>query len=154
MIEKTEILEQICLALAAADPDCAAIYQDDVPADFLRPSYLVECVQLEHRDASRWIIRVTAQFAVTCLGRVDERRRGTAAELLAMQEKALSIFARGFLPVGDRALGVKAGGGGKSEDSAGVDVTLEYLDDRPEGRGNFLPMGEVHTAFAETEGGA
>lgn len=133
MIEKTAITAELYRLLAAADPEGG-------------PGYLVECLKLEHRDASRWSIWVTAQFAVTC--------RDGAADLLQMQEKVLEIFAPGYLLVGDRALHITASGGRKEGESAGVEVTLEYLDDRPERREDLPNMAEVHTTFAETKGGA
>ena len=114
------------------------VYIDQVPADFVRPSRLVEIENFELEPENYASMTVTVLLRVTCFPPVDKARKiSTKAALSAMMYQTYlalhGVDARtaGALPVADRHLHISRVTMDKGGlDYCMVDIILSYVDDR------------------------
>lgn len=129
MVDVNSILKAVEAALQKKFPG-EPVYWDELPKDFRRPSFTVECPKEEEADAAIGLVRRTVEVLVTCYAEVDAYYDSSRQELNRRMDGVLSIFGRGFLPVGDRSLAVQANKGEGAPDFAEVTARFSFLDGR------------------------
>ena len=85
------------------------VYYDELPKDFRRPSFTLECQKAEQSDVNIGLVRRSVTLLVTVMG----------------------LFAQGFFQVEDRALTVQANRGLGNPDFAEVSAVFQWVDARP-----------------------
>ena len=151
MITPTEILDALRRELLAAWPKAAAIYQELVPKDFVRPSFLMITGPRQLADSTRWTISVTASMGVNCLPTLDDHGLAQGEELLEMVAAVEEILARGALRVGDRFLHLEKIDGESEWEMGRVNFSLRYADDRPRTEESLPMMTDLALQIGETK---
>ncbi len=109
------------------------LYTNWTPADFERPSFLIENLNSSVSSFSAGTVKMQALCRITAFVEVDEYHNSQLEELNTRQYATLGLFAPGYLRVKDRALKVvKLEGGIAERDYAEVTVTLEWTEDLQE----------------------
>ena len=91
------------------------VYYDELPKDFRRPSFTLECQKAEQSDVN------------IGLAYHDSSRKA----LNQRQDTVMGLFAQGFFQVEDRALTVQANRGLGNPDFAEVSAVFQWMDARP-----------------------
>lgn len=107
------------------------VYIDELPQDFQRPSFTLECQKTELTDACAGLVQRTATLLITCFVAVDAYGDSSREALNARQDAVMDIAGQGFLQVGDRAIRVQTGRGRGSPDCAEVQAVFSWFDGRP-----------------------
>lgn len=144
MVKQKDILREINIILVKAFPKYA-VYINNCPKDFERPSFLLELVRMSQRDVSRNTFEKTVYFTITCFTTIDERYHSDAEDIIELQENVLQLFAQGYVKVGDRAIKVQGSTGGIDTDRAYIDLQLEYFDNRTDEEDNTPLITSVYT---------
>lgn len=145
MVLLKDILDAICARLAAAYQ--YPVYTDDIPQDAQRPGFMVEILNRDAVDHTRWTESVTVTARITAFAAEDSHGSAPQAEVLQLLQGAQSLFGPS-LPVGDRFLRIKATGRAGLSD-APITLTITYMDDRDE-RPEYENMAIIKTKI-ETE---
>ena len=98
------------------------VYYDELPKDFRRPSFTLECQKAEQSDVNIGLVRRSVTLLVTCYVEADAYQR---------QDTVMGLFAQGFFQVEDRALTVQANRGLGNPDFAEVSAVFQWVDARP-----------------------
>lgn len=130
MTKQREILDAIRLLVKERIPEIRRNYIEQEEKNFLRPSLTIQPLVTDYRDGGPNTWFVTRHYLLIVRVAPDEYGKEPVEDMLDLQEKVVSLFACGYLRVGDRALKAKAGSGGTERQEAYVDLTLSYLDDR------------------------
>ncbi len=130
MTGTNDIMESLQALMAQNLPQLKRIYTNDVPKDFKRPSALIQSVRTAWDDANGGMIEVTEYLLITLFEEQDQYSRTSPQKLAQLQNKTMLLFRPGYLQVGDRALRILAGTGGRDGDRAYIDLQLNYLDER------------------------
>lgn len=130
MTKQREILDAIRLLAKERIPEIRRNYIEEEEKGFLRPSLTIQPLVTDYQDGSSTTRFVTRHYLLIVRVDVDEYGKEPVEEMLDLQEKVVSLFACGYLRVGDRALKAKVSSGGTERQEAYVDLTLSYLDDR------------------------
>ena len=93
------------------------VYYDELPKDFRRPSFTLECQKAEQSDVNIGLVRRSVTLLVTCY--------------VEAQDTVMGLFAQGFFQVEDRALTVQANRGLGNPDFAEVSAVFQWMDARP-----------------------
>ena len=107
------------------------IYRDELPKDFQRPSFTLECQKDDLADAAIGLVRRTVTLLVTCYVAVDAYHDSSRKALNQRQDTVMGLFAQGFFQVEDRALTVQANRGLGNPDFAEVSAVFQWMDARP-----------------------
>jgi hypothetical protein len=107
------------------------IYRDELPKDFQRPSFTLECQKDDLADAAIGLVRRTVTLLVTCYVAVDAYHDSSRDELNRRQETVMSLLAGKPLRVEDRSLTAKTGKGTGAPDYGEVTAVYSFLDSRP-----------------------
>ena len=91
------------------------VYYDELPKDFRRPSFTLECQKAEQSDVNIGLVRRSVTLLVTCY----------------VEDTVMGLFAQGFFKVEDRALTVQANRGLGNPDFAEVSAVFQWMDARP-----------------------
>ncbi len=130
MTRQREILNAIRLLAKERIPEIRRNYIEQEEKNFLRPSLTIQPLVTDYRDSGPNLRFVTRHYLLIVRVALDEYGKEPVEEMLDLQEKVVSLFACGYLRVGDRALKAKVSSGGTERQEAYVDLTLSYLDDR------------------------
>lgn len=108
-----------------------AIYTNYLPKDFKRPSFSLEVQKDEWSDANLILLRRTVTMLLT--GYVETDAYGDSAREVLNQrmEAACGLFGQGFLPVGERAIQVRAVRGTGAPDFFETTLIFTWMDARP-----------------------
>ena len=110
MITTNTLMNAVEAALKRLYPG-EPVYYDELPKDFRRPSFTLECQKAEQSDVNIGLVR----RSVTLL----------------RQDTVMGLFAQGFFQVEDRALTVQANRGLGNPDFAEVSAVFQWMDARP-----------------------
>ena len=86
------------------------VYYDELPKDFRRPSFTLECQKAEQSDVNIGLVRRSVTLLVTCYVEADAYHDSSRKALNQRQDTVMGLFAQGFFQVEDRALTVQAPG--------------------------------------------
>ena len=142
MTNANMIMDAVCAEIVKQDPD-AAVYVNFQPSDFERPSHYIECASETVTSDNRLLVSVSSHFTVTSFLPVDEYGESDQQDLLRKQALVMSIFRKGYIRVGDRAIKVQASTGGYLPDRVFVDFQTGYFDDRGEWEPKNEPMDNI-----------
>jgi len=140
VLEITEITEAINELIAKAYPN-DPVYVNLIPKDFSRPSTLIAFVNTERTDASRKMLAVKIQYALTCFCEVDGHYNSDTQAVTERQDGIMRIFARGYIKVADRSVKLVAASSGAEITESYIDLNIEYFDERPD-EGDCYPIAE------------
>lgn len=129
-------------------PD-STVYVQACPKGFDRPSFWLEFVRHTQIDVSRNTVEKTVYFSITCFAQVDNHYRSDPDELSAIHDNVISLFDKGYINVGDRAIKVKSSTGGMDIDRAYIDLQFEFFDNRTDEREDLPLIASVHTNIKE-----
>ena len=87
------------------------VYYDELPKDFRRPSFTLECQKAEQSDVNIGLVRRSVTLLVTCYVEADAYHDSSRKALNQRQDTVMGLFAQGFFQVEDRALTVQANRG-------------------------------------------
>lgn len=118
--------------------------------EVLRPSLLIQWENTVRQAVSAGLCQVTEELSLTLLGD-GENSPAAGDSLLALREQVLALFSPGYLPVGDRALAVQSAVARREEDTAIIDVRLEFFDALPRKEETAPLMEHVHTNLQAKE---
>ena len=90
------------------------VYYDELPKDFRRPSFTLECQKAEQSDVNIGLVRRSVTLLVTCYVEADAYHDSSRKALNQRQDTVMGLFAQGFFP-----------GGGPGPDGAGKPWTWE-----------------------------
>ena len=107
------------------------VYYDELPKDFRRPSFTLECQKAEQSDVNIGLVRRSVTLLVTCYVEADAYHDSSRKALNQRQDTVMGLFAQGFFQVEDRALTVQANRGLGSPDFAEVSAVFQWVDARP-----------------------
>lgn len=146
MLDYEKILESAEFILQSHLPG-VAVYRDQVPRDFKRPSVLVTLGNFEMEDANWADLEISLDLELTAFPPCDPYGNSKAAERLRMLGQLQNLFSVGALPVedgeGQRYLHVGKSHGEYGMDYVTVTVPLEYLDTRPASHTEWPIMGQI-----------
>ena len=143
MIKATEIMTALSEGALNGAPQLKRIYFDVAPVGFLRPSLWIEAMQSSAKAANKSLVERTEKFLLTVVDVTDDYSNTDALGLLDLRDSILGIFHKGYLWVGDRALGVAAMPAGRDLDKAFVEVEFNFMDDRGIEEEPLPPMEEL-----------
>lgn len=106
----------------------AAVYENNLPRGFVRPSYLVETIRTRRSKVSAGLMSVSVDMTVTCFAQVDAFGNCTQESLVAMQDEVMALFDVGYLPVDGRAPLVSASAAGINPTESYIDLTVQYSE--------------------------
>ena len=129
-MNNSDVMQAVEARLKGAFPD--PVYVDRLPKDFARPSFAVELQKAESVDLNLSLVQRTATVLVTGFVPVDPYYDSSREALNSRQDTVMDLFACGRLPVGDRYPTVTADKGKGSPDFFEVQVTISWIDSRPE----------------------
>ncbi len=145
MTTANSIIGEIEKLMASAFPSAQA-HINACPDGFERPAYLIRCASFDRVDANRHTVAVSAVFEIVYLPTLDEKTQIVdGAVLLAAQDAILSIFAAGYIKVGDRCLTIKSTPGKPQTDGTIITIRTDYYDDRPAPADKTPKMSTVET---------
>lgn len=130
MTKQREILNAIRLLAKERIPEIRRNYIEEEEKGFLRPSLTIQPLVTDYQDSGPNLRFVTRHYLLIIRVSLDECGKEPVEKMLDLQEKVESLFACGYLRVGDRALKAKVSSGGAEQQEAYVDLTLSYYDDR------------------------
>lgn len=107
------------------------VYYDELPKDFRRPSFTLECQKAEQSDVNIGLVRRSVTLLVTCYVEADAYHDSSRKALNQRQDTVMGLFAQGFFQVEDRALTVQANRGLGNPDFAEVSAVFQWMDARP-----------------------
>lgn len=107
------------------------VFWDNLPKDFQRPSFTLECQKAELKDVSIGLVQNTTTVLVTCYMPVDVYGDVARKELTQRQDSVAALFGAGGFPVGDRFPHVQANRGIQSPDVAEITVIFSWMEQRP-----------------------
>lgn len=147
MITNNDIANAIAALVEQAFPG-EPVYRDYTPANFERPSNLLELSGGKfYPNFGCGSVEIRPQFTLTTFVKVDPYHQQDDMELTRRQMLLLGLFLPGYIRVGDRAPHVLDEGElNNGLDYASVTVTLSYTLDRQE----FMELqqlpeaGELH----------
>lgn len=142
MLNINDVVEALAGMIGEYFPD-ETVYQNRIPTDFVRPSFLVEAGAIQMSDASSECVDINAQFVVTTFVETDEYYNSHIPELRRRMMAVQELLAVGYLKVGGRYLHISGNMGEPFFDYAEIKLTLSYQDDRPGGE-DWPLMGEVN----------
>lgn len=125
-----DLMEAVEAALNRLYPG-EPVYRNDLPKDFERPSFVLECPRAAGTDLNAALVQREADILVTCMVKTDACGDSSQEELTRRQSAVMDLFAQGFLRVKGRA--VKAAGEKGEQDPAAARVTalFSWVDGRP-----------------------
>lgn len=107
------------------------IYTDELPKDFKRPSFALECQKNETADVNPFLVQRTVTVLLTCFVEVNAYGDSSREALNRRMDTLCAHFGQGYLRVGDRALRVQTDRGVGAPDFAEVTLTFTWVDGRP-----------------------
>ena len=107
------------------------VYWDQLPKDFERPSFTLECQKEELSDVNIGLVRRRVTVLVTCYVETDAYYDSSREALNQRMDTVLGLFGRGFLRVEDRSVTVQAGRGTGAPDYAEISAVFDWVDRRP-----------------------
>ena len=119
------------------------VYTNYLPKDFKRPAFALELQKDEWTDANLLLVRRTVTLLLTGYVETDAYGDSGREALNQRMEAACGLFARGFLPVEDRALSVRTVRGAGAPDFFETTLIFTWMDGRPAGTGPDDPSVEV-----------
>lgn len=133
VITNNDISDAIAALVEQAFPG-EPVYRDYTPADFQRPSNLVELSGGKfYPNFSCGSVEIRPIFTLTTFVKVDPYHQQDDLELTRRQMLLLGLFLPGYVKVRDRAPHVLDEGElNNGLDFAGITVTLSYVLDRQE----------------------
>lgn len=133
MITNNDIADAIAALVEEAFPG-EPVYRNFVPADFKRPSTLIELADGKYfPNMACGIVEVRPVFALTTFVKVDPYHQQDTTELITRQMTLMGLFMPGYVRVKDRAPHVLDGGELYNDlTQAGITVSLSYTLDRQE----------------------
>ena len=133
MITLQGILGAVAAPIAAAFPE-RYLYIGRQPANFERPSFLLELVTTARRRLGVGVDETEVYLTLTIHEELDETRAGSQEAALSDQDAVMGLFRQGILRVPDsadawgRALPIAAANGGQDGGEAFVELTVTLRD--------------------------
>ena len=118
------------------------VYTNYLPKDFKRPAFALEVQKDEWTDASLVLVRRTVTLLLTGYIETDAYGDSDREALNQRMEAVCGLFARGFLPVEDRALSVRTVRGAGAPDFFETTLIVTWMDGRPASTGPDDPSDE------------
>ena len=72
------------------------VYYDELPKDFRRPSFTLECQKAEQSDVNIGLVRRSVTLLVTCYVEADAYHDSSRKALNQRQDTVMGLFAQGF----------------------------------------------------------
>ena len=84
--------------------ETVAVYHDELPKNFTRPSFFVDKLPMtfEAMDRTATAVKREVKFCITAYVAVDNFHNSASSALNDALDALIGIFVRGYLPVGDR----------------------------------------------------
>ena len=126
-----DVLDALEREVSAIWPKCE-IYRNVMPKNFERPSFYVELVEFTMKPEAGTPASVSriGKFRIVAFEKVDEYHNAQVSELDTKLDRLAGIFAKGYLPVCDRAPHAAIEKGQiLSTDAAELVVTFSWLED-------------------------
>lgn len=121
----------------------AAVYENNLPRGFVRPSYLIETIRTRRVKASAGLISIAVEMSITCFAQVDAFGNSPQTALVTMQDDVMALFDSGYLPVGERSPLVSASAAGINPGESYVDLTVQYSDEPKTKKEEYETMADV-----------
>ena len=118
------------------------VYTNFLPKDFKRPSFALELQKDEWTDANFFLVQRSATLLLTGFVVTDAYGDSSREELNRRMETACALFARGWLPVEDRAVPVRTVRGLGAPDFFEATLVFSWMDGRPGAGGPEDPQME------------
>lgn len=150
MVDSVEIRDAAIKSILAVRP-FLQVYTDDLPRDFERPSILVELDSGTREDANIALLQRTETVLTTYFPTLDAHKACDREEMRREVSVLEDVFSGGYLQVGDRALHIIEIKTKLEQDEAYVDVTLQFLDDRPGPGQQYETMQSAELALIAKE---
>lgn len=148
MLDMIKIQDAINRLLVKIYPDFA-VYIDDVPQGFERPSFLIEYISSSTDIVNKNIVFEKVYYTVTYFGPVDDYYNQDTLDLQKVLINILKPFRQGYIQVEDRAIAVKASNGGKNKNEIYMDIQVEYFEDRLEVGPSYPLMEDININLKE-----
>lgn len=124
-----DILEGITALLQTRWPEGeTAYYTDYAPQGFRRPSFLVEMGAVTQDEAGGFSTDFTAEGIITAFLPVDAYHHSHLPDLCDREAEVMSLFGRGYFPVGDRCPHVTRVTGSHGWDYAQVKLSIAFCE--------------------------
>lgn len=107
------------------------VYTNYLPKDFKHPSFALELQKEETADVNIALVRRKVTLLLTGFEAVDAYHDSSREALNQRMEAACGLFARGYLPVEDRAIQVQTNRGAGAPDFMEVTLVFSWVDGRP-----------------------
>jgi len=151
MIAVKDITDEINRLMVAAFPSAQA-HINACSAGFDRPAYLIRCTKFDRTDANRRTVSVSAGMEIVYIPELNKDQIVDGDVLSAAQDTIISIFAAGYIKVGDRCLKIRSTPGKPETDATIITIQMDYYDDRPAPADNTPLMGSVTNTTTLKEG--
>lgn len=119
------------------------VYTNYLPKDFKRPSFALELQKEETADVNIALVRRTVTLLLTGYVETDDYGDSAREALNQRMEAACGLFARGYLPVEDRAIQVQTNRGTGAPDFIEVTLIFSWMDGRPALTDPDVPPSDV-----------
>ena len=119
------------------------VYTNYLPKDFKRPSFALELQKEETADVNISLVRRTVALLLTGYVEADAYGDSDREALNQRMEAVCGLFARGYLPVEDRAIQVQTNRGTGAPDFIEVTLIFSWMDGRPAYTDPDVPPSDV-----------
>lgn len=130
MTELNGLMSAVEAAVSAKYPG-EPVYTDELPKDFKRPSFALECQKNETADVNPFLVQRTVTVLLTCFVEVNAYGDSSREALNRRMDTLCAHFGQGYLQVEDRALRVQTDRGVGAPDFAEVTLTFTWVDGQP-----------------------
>ena len=105
------------------------VYWDQLPKDFVRPSFTLELQKTETADVNIALVQRTVEVLITCYVEIDAYGDSSQEALNQRQGRMMDLFSSP-LQVGDRWITASVEKGVGAPDQSEVTVTFRWMDGR------------------------
>ena len=127
MITGTDIIYALNDAIVSFAPE-ATVYLQFCPMDFERPSYFVWREKTSIQRVNTGLIFVDSTYVVTSFCTIDERGESARGDILSAMDDLSSVFYRGYISVGDRAIKYDTYTAAEDFDRATIELRFSYYE--------------------------
>lgn len=129
MVTLNQLMDAVAAEVTAQYPG-EPIFTDQLPKDFKRPSFALECQKNETAGLNPFLVQRTVALLLTCFVELNAYHDSSREALNGRMDALCAHFAQGYLRVGDRAVRLQTDRGTSAPDFAGVTLLFSWVDGR------------------------